>query len=864
MGQVGLVRAVGLFRRLFWLGALPAAPLLLGAGCGDVSVVEDGVAPTLLSVEPAEGPSEGGSLVVLTGRDLDEDVVVRFGGEKAPSVTWIDRQTVNAVTPPGQGAVSVSVENHNHKVSTLEAAFTYTGGGTGCVLLASTPEAGASGVPITGELRLTYSAPLDVASLEDAVKLRLLGTDEEVPLEVKLDATTDADVIVRPKKSLRFWGTYALTTAAGVEATDGSSCAPGAVAFATIHPEALPRPLRAAPVSGLALAKDGTPIAASEGYRGFQTYALAGADTKVASDLLTSFGPRNIVVRGDRAYAPSGLAGVRILDVSDPLAPKEIGHGGTPGRALDVAVVEKGGRTYLLVADYDGGARVLDATDPAAVADVGTLDLGAADLLVTQVDAQGDRVVVAEGTHAILLDLPDPGDLASQVSHGVLNVGATASDVLLDGDRLFVGKGQFGVASYDVTNPEAPVPAGSGEDPDGPCPSGCANVAARLAKDGDDLFVAYARGGVVRYTVSAAGALTWATNYKVKGDVRSVAVTASRVLAGGEEGLVVFDRAGDGAAPLWVDPAAHGRARGVRVRDGFAYVAAFLSGVQVFALDDPEAPALVNRLDTPGSPVADEASAGVSSDGAVLAVADGRAGVTFFDLTDPAAPAPAGTLDTSDAVRVVASAGSVVYACNDNQGLVAVDATDPKAPALLGEAAFTDVSGGDACRDLAPAGGLVYVARSQGLGVLDASDPAALAWKKLVALPGGEPVAAVRKVGDHLLVTTTRFDYEGIENNTSRLHVLDLADPLDPVLVWSSAELGRASGIAVVGDVAFVAVAGAGVAVFDISDVAAPVHEGNIATDGNVTFVAPGASVLYAAEGAGGLQAIRTGPLPAP
>lgn len=862
MRKVIVGRVGGLRRGLHVLAALTAAaPIFGGAACADVSVIQSGIAPAVLSVEPAEGPSEGGSPVVITGRDFAEDVVVRFGGVRATDVKWVDDQTLNVVTPPGAGVVSVSVENPNRMVDTLEEAFTYSGAGTGCAVIATTPELGAGGVPVVGELRLTYSAPINVASLEGAVKVRLLSTGEEVPAAVKLDATTDADVIIEPQQSLRFWGSYAVTVGDGVLAIGGGACAPAALAFATIEPEALPRPLRAAPVSGMALV-NGALITASEGYRGLQTYDLGDpSSAKVVSDLTTSFGPRQIVVKGQRAYAPSGFAGVRIFDVSDPAAPTELGHGGTPGRANDVAVVEKNGKTFLIVADGDGGARVLDATDPKAVIDVGPLELGAGKRNVTSVDAQGDRVALAEGTRTFLIDLPDPANLATQVTHTALDVGATASDVLLDGDHLFVGKGQFGIASYDISAPATPTFIDGEQDPDGPCPSGCAHVAARLSKDGDELFVAFARGGVMRFDVSPQGSLTPMVTFDVPGDVRSLAVTPTRLYAGGEEGVVVFDRA-DSSAPLWVDPNAHGRARAVQVREGFAYVSAFLSGVQTFSLKEPGSPELVDRDDTPGSLTADEAAAGVSSDDGVLAVADGRAGVTLFDLSNPGDPSLGGTLDTSDAVRMVVSAGNVVYACNDNAGVVVVDANDPKAPSLLGEAKFTDVAGSDACRDLAPAEGLVYVGRTNGLGVLDVSDPKAPAWKTLVVLPSKESVAAVRKVGGHLLATTARFDFEGFENNTSRLHVFDLADPASPALIWSSEELGRASNLTIVGDIAFVAAGSAGVKVFDLSDITRPVLEGTIATPGNAAFLAPGDGVLYAAQGAGGLQAIRTGPLP--
>lgn len=737
------------------------------------------------------------------------------------------------------------------------------GGGAGgedaCSVVETIPAVGGDGVAISGELHVTYSMPLDATSLDGSVKLQLLGAGEEVPAEVKVDAATGSDVVIRPKHSLRFWGSYALSIS-GVRSLRGDACSSATIAFSTIQPEALPRPLRAAPVTGVALA-GGHAIAASAGYRGFQTYDVDGA-VHLVSDHTTAYSPANIVVSGQRAYVPAGFAGVRVLDVSDPAAPEEIGYGATPGSANDVAVIEKGGRTFLIVADVEGGARVLDATDPAAVADLGELDLGPGERAVVQVDALGDRVALAEGERAVLLDLPDPSDLASQITLAEIDAGTLASDVLLGDGALFVGRGALGVASYSLANPAAPALVASAPAPQAACGPGCGSFASHLVRFSGDLFVAYGRAGIVRYSIGAGGALTAVTTYGVEGDVRSLAVNEARVLGGGEEGLVVFARQGDGSTPLWAPTDLHGRARAVRVRQGFAYVPSHLAGLVTYSLLDPEAPDPVDRDATPASLAADEAAVAVSSSGGVLAVADGREGVALFDLTSPDDPALTGALGTTDTARAVASAGGVVYACNDNDGVVIVDASDPAAPALLASAKLDDVAGTDACRDLAPAGGVLYVARASGLGVLDVADPAAPAWTDLVPLPAGEWITAVRTAGAHLLVSAVRADPERPGGMTGRLHVFDRVDPLSPALVWSSASLASAVGLTVAGDVAFVSAASDGVLVFDVSDPAAPVLEGAIATPGDVTFVARGDGVLYAAQGAGGLQAIRTGPLP--
>jgi hypothetical protein len=862
---------VRVFRMVRVLATLGFAAMALSApSCAQVKVIDTaGPAPEIDGLEPAIGPSEGGTPVVIHGRQFEKGAVVRFGGRLAAKMEWVSASTINAMTPPGSGKVSVSVENPGRRTDTVDEAFTYTGA-TGCAVVSGTPDLGEEGVPVVGEMRLKYSAPLDVTSLEGAVTLKHLETGDEVPVAVALSADTDADVLVQPKHSLRFWGAYALVTNDKVQALDGAACAPAGLAFATVRPEPLPRALRPAQVNGLVLAGD-TVLAASAGYRGLQVYNVANPEkAALASDLVTPFSPLKLVALGKRAYAPAGFAGVQIFDISDPKTPVLIGYGGTPGYAVDVAPFEKGGRTFLAVAEMSDGVRILDATETDDVNDLGTLDLGPGVKNAAVVYVESDRIAVGNGSRFVIVELPDPLSLGSQKLLASFDVTRPVTALVLEGSHLFVAKSRWGIAAYDVSKPDAPVLVDSKEDPDGTCPLACVDDAQALLRDGEDLFVAFGRGGVVRFGVGGTGALTELTHYVVPANVRQVAVTGEHVLAGGDEGLVVFDRHGDGSKPLWIDPNGHGVARTVVVKGGLAYATASLRGVQTFSLEDPEAPAMIDRDDTPASLKDDFAAFGLSlgaAESKVLAVGDGRAGLTLFDLSNPKDPVLGGSVDTSDGVGRILQVGDVTYVCNGNEGVVVVDTTSAGAPKEIGHTAFDDFPGPDGCEDLllAEKPGLLYVGRQRGLGVLDISDPTKPQWKALVMLPSKDSIRAVRRVGTHLLAVSSGFDYEGKNYYMSRLRMFDLADPVVPKLTWSGAEdLGGSAGLTIIGDKAFVAANSSGLHVFDISNVQSPVLEGTIATPGSALHVAEGQGVIYVAEGAGGVQAIRTGPLPAP
>jgi len=63
-------------------------------------------------------------------------------------------------------------------------------------------------------------------------------------------------------------------------------------------------------------------------------------------------------------------SGLRIIDISDPSNPQEVGFYDTQGRAWDVWVVD----TLAYVADYQYGVRVINVAEPSSPSEVGFFD----------------------------------------------------------------------------------------------------------------------------------------------------------------------------------------------------------------------------------------------------------------------------------------------------------------------------------------------------------------------------------------------------------------------------------------------------------------------------------------------------------
>lgn len=727
--------------------------------------------------------------------------------------------------------------------------------GEACHVIASSPDVDGAGVGIVGSLHVTWSESVSPESVQAALTLHVVGGDA-VPIMIE---TVGDTATITPEHSLHFWTSYSVDIGPGVQSTKGAPCDANAIPFATVAPKPEPRTLRPASIRGLAVVGSYA-LAASPGYRGLQIYDISDERApSLVGELLTDHEPLSLVVAGDRAYAPAGFDGVMIFDVSNPAAPKLLGRGGTPGFAADVAPFTRGGRLDLAVADGVEGVRLLDVTDPAGVKDLGAIDpsgQGAAD--VQAVDIQGDELAIADGQHG--MSIASIADLAHPVLLSSLTSVAPAVDVMLDAGVLYVSRGFYGIRSFDVTNPAAPTQIAEMFGPHGPCTESCVDDLVPLVRDGDSLFTAAGRTGAVRVQLDGVGGMALMASLPVGGQGYVAAPAGSALLVGTEGGLLSFDRAApDGSAPLSSSDVGHGVVRAVAIVGDHAYAAASTRGLQTFAITDGAPPTLIDRDDSPGASTADIAAFNALAAEGFVVLGDGRAGVTLYDTSDATNPIERGSVPAMDRIAGMDRVGSTVYACDDNAGLMIIDITSLAAPVLLARLPFVV---GDQCLDVKARDGLLFVAGGTHLSVVDVSDPNNPTWKGEFVMPAGDSVGSLAFAGSELLGTTSVADYEGTFGRSHRLQVFDLSDPAHPGLAWASDDLGGASTVTVVGDVAFVAAGDLGIHVFDISDPFAPLFEGTIDTPGNSMSVASTASALYVAEGAGGLQRIRTGPLP--
>jgi len=122
-----------------------------------------GPVPTVSSVSPSSGSSNGGTNLTITGTNFAAGSTVTFGGTAASNVTVVNSTTITATSPAhAAGAVNVVVNDSNGS-GTLTNGFTYTtvsvGIGVVQVATAQTPQGSKASVQIQ------YSIPQTAGDL---------------------------------------------------------------------------------------------------------------------------------------------------------------------------------------------------------------------------------------------------------------------------------------------------------------------------------------------------------------------------------------------------------------------------------------------------------------------------------------------------------------------------------------------------------------------------------------------------------------------------------------------------------------------------------------------------------------------------
>ncbi len=497
--------------------------------------------------------------------------------------------------------------------------------------------------------------------------------------------------------------------------------------------------------------------------------------------------PESIALYNNYAIVASGGAGLRIIDLSNTAALREVSYIYTNGYAYDIQIVD----TLAYIACGEAGLSIFDLSNPLAPKEIGNTNTPG---IAQAVEVVGMTAFLADNwTGLRIIDVSNP-EKPRELGH--YDTPGQAIDITISGSHAFVADAFKGICMIDISNIAAPY----------------------------ELKV-YDSGSPVQHV-----------NRVIYGD-------GVVFLADDEKGfgIVDFSAPGNPIVKGFYLPLSY--AEGITVQDHYAYVASGYGGLQVIDISNPEQPLL-----TASSPTTNFATRITTKDSYayianLLSKETQLAGITIFDISVPENPIEISHfMADRGPPRDLAVQDSIAYFPNE-WGMQLVDISNPYAPFEVATLQMEAVYEMNTTVGIDVAYPFAYVVQDSGLTVVDVSDPANLNivgsfprhhWPLDVTINGN--VAYYLDGGLFSLDITnpaepTQLDYAeagglrlSIDQNVAYIAsypqkeviAVDISDPADMQILDRQKTLFRAMETAVMGDYLYVADADGGVLVFKI------------------------------------------------
>jgi len=271
---------------------------------------------------------------------------------------------------------------------------------------------------------------------------------------------------------------------------------------------------------------------------------------------------RDVMIVGELAYVVK-RSGLRIINVSNPIAPVEVGHLDDSGIPCQVYV----SGSYAYVADEDDGLEIIDISDPTSPTQVGSFYN---DSLSQGVYISGSYAYIADyGRGLVIVNISNP---TLPVQEAQISNGGAAYDVYVLGDYAYMADGTDGLEIIDISDPTDPWLVGQVDD---------VGSASGVYVLGDYAYVADGTDGLEIFDVSnkwypwEIAEISYITSYGICGFGPYVYV------AYGEYGLGIVDIS-DPYHPDSVGSFSDGGfAESVYVNGSYAYVADNDDGLEI-------------------------------------------------------------------------------------------------------------------------------------------------------------------------------------------------------------------------------------------------------------------------------------------
>lgn len=545
----------------------------------------------------------------------------------------------------------------------------------------------------------------------------------------------------------------------------------------------------------------------------------------------------DVKVSNGIAACADAFWGVRFVDVSIPSAPRYLSVMDTPYGPESVAI----GGGYVYAADGNYSVQVIDISapdSPSIVASIST-QLAGTFFYAQEVVLVGDRLYIgceAFGKTAfVVVDVSQPstpqilGQLVFVIG-GSVGVG----DLTVEGSIAYLTDTALGLHVIDVSQPNTPTEIATR-----------AGYNGALQVVGTHLLAGSASMlDVLDITVPANPTLV--TGVALPGPVDDIALNGTTALLGTiSAGVVTLDMSNPAAPVILAISGTPDQASDVAIANGLAYVADGDGGLKVMDLVNPMVPSAVSALATPGE------ATGIVLDGNLAYIADGSAGLRIIDITVPGQPVLGGGVDTpGNAVEVALDGNGHAFIADGAPGLHILDVSNPNLPFLISSIAIPGINPNATAVDVD--GNYAYVTDwFNGLAIVDISN---LQVPSIVSIT--DTFSAAKDV-------VVSYPYAYVVDSSRRIYVIDISVPSAPVVLSTGPINSSGSKIVLVGNRIYLSQGQGGYfETYDISNPTLPVLVGTVSAPTLGAGLAHENGILVVTHGKNGLVTFNTSSLP--
>lgn len=466
---------------------------------------------------------------------------------------------------------------------------------------------------------------------------------------------------------------------------------------------------------------------------GFHSYRLRIFDISnllapsLQGEIAINGTPTGIVIKGNYAYVATSdflqlyvVAGLHIIDISNPMAPKLAGIYDA-GDNISISPLDvKGDYAYLMHYSYLSGRTdllIADISDPGSPTAVNLIDIdtreGYGYAGDTDVKLKDDFAYIAlssQGLKIINISNPYYPDLVGTYYDPQL-----LNRINITGNYAYVTQEKLGLKILDISNPNSPTLTGSLNEYE------YGGNLVVVFVSGHFAYLADFRGELKIVDISIPASPALLGSYTISpeaGNLRDIYVSGNYayLLTGGEGFLYILDISNPKSPSLAgiYDPIEPLGMYEIYINGNYAYIGMDNRGLLIIDISNPSSPARKGEYYIPKAFIS-----GIYVKGHHAFLACGQEGLKIIDVSNPASPKPVAQYNSSPVFDVVVNGNYAYVKRYDDYRLSVLDVSLVSSPVLVSTTAFPFNS-----RGMFVSGDYVYMACGEsGLRMIDVSIP---------------------------------------------------------------------------------------------------------------------------------------------